>query len=213
MHDPNKKHLIGIAGPPSSHKTTTATLVRAFTTGSRDIVMEFAREWIVRHRKVSGLAGQMVLMNQQRDSEQRALGVYRWAISDSPQFLSYVYCTLDGLIDIHDSEQRDFLSIIYNHSVRSLADYSRIYLLTPKAVVKDGVRKQDDDDAEVIYRRAKEFLDIHIPGGYLQIDVEENMKRAGIIVNDLLKSGIISDSEINDEFRPVLEEQHAVSQG
>lgn len=201
------KHLIAIAGPPSSHKTTTATIVRAMTTGSRDIIKEFARDWIEKHGRVSGIAGQLIVMYQQQEWEQRALDVYRWVISDSPQFLSYVYCTLGGNINIRDSEQREILTMIYDHSVRSLTKYSRIYLLTPKPVVNDGVRTQDEASAELIYRRAKDFLDVHIPGGYLEIDVQRNMERGRIIVADLLQNGIITEAEILDEFK---EEEHDV---
>jgi hypothetical protein len=197
----SNKHLIAIAGPPSSRKTTTATIVRAMTTGSRDIIKEFARDWIERHGAISGVTGQLVVMYQQQQWEQRALGVYRWAISDSPQFLSYIYCTLGGNIDITNSEQREILTMVYDHSVRSLMDYSRIYLLTPKPVVSDGVRAQDDDDAQLIYRRIKEFLDMHIPYGYVEIDEQENMERGRIIVNDLVAMGIISDDEVAKEFK------------
>jgi len=195
------KHLIAIAGPPSSHKTTAASLVRAFTTGSRDTIKEFARDWIERHGRVSGIAGQLVVMMGQMDWERRALDVYRWVISDSPQFLSYVYATMGGNVDVRDSEQRDILTMIYANALRSLNDYSRIYLLTPKPVVNDGVRKQNDDDAVAIYIKIKEFLDTHVPGGYLEIDEEGSVARARIILDDMIATGIILSNEVLDEFK------------
>ncbi len=198
------KHLIGICGPPSSRKTTTANRMYGWTTGSRQAVPEYAREWIMNHGRISGVAGQQKMMYGQLQRETQALEVYQWVISDSPQFLSFVYATLGGTFDIRDSEHRAILAEIYEHAIHSLTKYSRIYLLAAKPVIDDGIRVQSDDEARVIFDRIHQFLELHIPGQYVLLDIQDNNERTAIIIGDMISKGILTREDCTDEGLDVL---------
>jgi len=81
-------------------------------------------------------------------------------ISDSPRFLSYIYSK--RFFNYTDKHSRAALVRIYESALESLNDYNVIYLFPPShSVEQDGVRCQNENDADNLFNDIKTFLDTH----------------------------------------------------
>ncbi|MCK5018809.1 MAG: ATP-binding protein [Candidatus Peribacteraceae bacterium] len=156
------KRKIGIAGPPSSGKTTVARAFVNFlsvTYGATvEYVNEYARTHIARYGVPHWYVQPLIMWSQ--DRRENDSSTYPMFVTDSPKFLAYIYALFNRTGNL-DDEAIYILSKLYKASLYAAKDYSDLILLTPKSVKAEGIRYQDDNDAEALYSMMKGFLFNH----------------------------------------------------
>lgn len=194
----NKKITIGICGPPSAGKTTTAQILRwklkNSTEKSREVPREYARHYIEKYGEINNIYQQMFIYEGQTKFEKQIYDNYDITISDSPRFLAYIYAK--KLFDYQNKQDRAALTRLYELALESINDYDVIYLLPPAFnVEQDGIRIQNENDANNIFNEIQDFLfthHCHDKTKFLTFHKKEKIEEtADNIINDLISNNLI----------------------
>lgn len=190
------KITIGLCGPPSAGKTTVSQLLRwkiqDIANITREVPREYARHYMEKYGPITNIHQQLLIYDGQTKSEKQITNTYDVTISDSPRFLSYIYSK--KFYDHWDKHQRAALVRIYELALESLEDYNVIYLLPPHSIVEqDGIRCQNENDADCLFVDIKNFLETHCPD--ITVFIQEHkkgepLKTIEFILADLTNRGI-----------------------
>lgn len=192
-----QKIVIGICGPPSAGKTTTAQLLRwklrDVCNLSREVPREYARHYMEKYDQISNIHQQLLIFDGQTKSEKQINNVYTITISDSPRFLSYIYAK--QFFDHTDPHSRAALVRLYELALEAINDYDVVYLLPPAIEVeRDGLRSQDEKDALNLFNDIKNFTDTHCKSLVQLIpdhDKDDLLHTVDFIINDLINKELI----------------------
>lgn len=165
---------------------------------SREVVREYARHFIEKYGQIETIMEQWHIYDGQTKWEAQAISNYDIVISDSPRFLPYIYAL--NLFDHDDPKSIAALVRLYELGVFSINDYTMIYLLKPPLVVEqDGIRSQDENDANLIYEVTRNFLLSHCPDVVVEVpqgtDGRVPDEYASFILGDMEREGLI-DAEV-----------------
>jgi|SaaInlStandDraft_4_1057021.scaffolds.fasta_scaffold59249_1 nicotinamide riboside kinase len=180
---------IGLLGAPGCGKSTLAAYVYAMLkdTGiDGELVTEYIREHVNRHKKVPSITFQSVIYERQVEKEKIIPQDLDFFITDSPHILSYIFASI--YINYNDIDQVELLGDLYLKFLRESRDaYDLIYVLDHNHPPKmdDGVRYQTDGEMELLKRGIPTFLDMHkVKYTTLGGDIPTK-KRAKMIVADV----------------------------
>jgi len=182
---------IGLMGAPGCGKSTLAAYVFAMLkdTGlDGELVSEYIREFINKHKRVPSITFQNVIYERQFTKEKIIPEHLDFLITDSPHILSTIYASL--YIDYDDKDQIELLGDLYLKFLRQSRDsYDLIYVLDHNHPPKmdDGVRYQTNEEMDLLKTIIPSFLDMH-KIKYHHLDSSLTSKeRAELIVGDVLK--------------------------
>jgi len=182
---------IGLMGAPGTGKSTLAAYVYAMLKDEGfdgDLVTEYIREHINRHKQVPSITFQSVVYERQLEKEKILPDGLDFLVTDSPHILSYIYASL--YIDYNDVNQVELLGDLYMKFLReSRTAYDLVYVLEHnfKPNMKDGVRYQTSKEMKILKKGIPNFLDMH-KVKYKILDKNLSTKeRAKIVVKDVKK--------------------------
>lgn len=182
---------IGLMGAPGCGKSTLAAYVFAMLkdTGlDGELVNEYIREFINRHKRIPSITFQNVIYERQFAKEKIIPEHLDFLITDSPHILSTIYASL--YIDYDDKDQIELLGDLYLKFLRQSRDsYDLIYVLDHNHPPKmdDGVRYQTSEEMELLKTVIPSFLDLHkIKYHHLGSSLSTK-ERADLIVGDVLQ--------------------------
>lgn len=155
---------IGLLGAPGCGKSTVAAYVFALLKDEGidgELVQEYIREHINRHKKVPSITFQSVVYERQLEKEKILPSDIDFFVTDSPHILSYIYASI--YVDYTDNDQIELLGDLYLKFIReSRTAYDLIYVLENTHPPKeDGVRYQTDEEMELLINGIPIFLDMH----------------------------------------------------
>jgi len=133
---------IGISGIPGSGKTTLARALASTCTGKNvELVSEYARRYISKHKSIDTIWEQIIVTNKQIEWEDSIIGQVDLMITDSPIYLGFLFA-MDLVIF---ENQKDIIA--YNSLFKRLTGinnrYDIIFHLEPVLDPKvDGVRPE-----------------------------------------------------------------------
>lgn len=182
---------IGLLGAPGCGKSTLAAYVFAMLKDEGidgELVTEYIREHINRHKKVPSITFQSVVYERQVEKEKILPKDMDFFVTDSPHILSYVYASI--YVNYEDKDQVELLGDLYLKFLRySREAYDLIYVLDHNHPpnMKDGVRYQTEKEMNLIKTGIPTLLDMH-QVNYKTMGPElTTIKRAGLIVEDVKK--------------------------
>ncbi len=151
----------GIAGGPGVGKSTLARDLCSELTAkgfSTETPQEFARLYIKRFGVPQNIYEQALFLLGQRDQEEKINADF--IISDSPKFLSYVY--LIPSADLSNPKHIYLIHKVYEAALASLSEYNYfIYIPKEFPLKENGVRYQDDKEAQRLDFMIRSFFNIH----------------------------------------------------
>lgn len=155
---------IGLMGAPGSGKSTLAAYIYAMLKDEGidgELVTEYVREHVYRHKKVPSITFQSVVYERQVEKEKILPHDIDFFVTDSPHILSFVYASI--YVDYEDKDQVELLGDLYLKFVRYSRDaYDLLYVLENTHPPKnDGVRYQTDEEMNLLKNGIPTFLDMH----------------------------------------------------
>ena len=182
---------IALLGAPGCGKSTLAAYVYAMLKDEGldgDLVQEYIREHINKHKQVPSITFQSVVYERQLEKEKILPEGLDFFVTDSPHILSYIYASL--YINYNDSDQLELLGDLYMKFLReSRTAYDLVYVLehNHKPKMDDGVRYQTSKEMKILKKGIPNFLDMH-KVNYRVMDKNLSTKeRAKKIVKDVRK--------------------------
>lgn len=182
---------IALLGAPGCGKSTLAAYVYAMLKDEGldgDLVQEYIREHINKHKQVPSITFQSVVYERQLEKEKILPENLDFFVTDSPHILSYIYASL--YIDYNDKDQVELLGDLYMKFLRqSRKAYDLVYVLDHNHPPKmdDGVRYQTSKEMKILKKGIPNFLDMH-KVNYRVMDKDMSTKdRAKKIVKDVKK--------------------------
>jgi nicotinamide riboside kinase len=182
---------IALLGAPGCGKSTLAAYVYAMLKDEGldgDLVQEYIREHINKHKQVPSITFQSVVYERQLEKEKILPENLDFFVTDSPHILSYIYASL--YIDYNDKDQVELLGDLYLKFLRqSRMAYDLVYVLDHNHPPKmdDGVRYQTSKEMKILKKGIPNFLDMH-KVNYRVMDKNMTTKeRAKKIVKDVKK--------------------------
>lgn len=182
---------IALLGAPGCGKSTLAAYVYAMLKDEGldgDLVQEYIREHINKHKAVPSITFQSVVYERQLEKEKILPQGLDFFVTDSPHILSYIYASL--YIDYNDKDQVELLGDLYLKFLRqSRVAYDLVYVLDHNHPPKmdDGVRYQTSKEMKILKKGIPNFLDMH-KVNYRVMDKNMTTKqRAKKIVKDVNK--------------------------
>ena len=182
---------IALLGAPGCGKSTLAAYVYAMLKDEGldgDLVQEYIREHINKHKQVPSITFQSVVYERQLEKEKILPEGLDFFVTDSPHILSYIYASL--YINYNDSDQLELLGDLYMKFLReSRTAYDLVYVLehNHKPKMDDGVRYQTSKEMKILKKGIPNFLDMH-KVNYRVMDKNLSTKdRAKKIVKDVKK--------------------------
>jgi hypothetical protein len=161
---------IGIAGPPSSGKSTLCRqLVNTLSVDYNaeiEQVTEYARAHIARYGVPSWIIQPLIEWGQVRREQDSQNAIM--TVTDSPTFLPYFYALFNFKEKLTDTSIF-ILGQMHKGAMYAATRYTDILLLTPKNVKSDGIRVQTNDDSLMLFHLIEIFLtQLNIP--FLKVD-------------------------------------------
>jgi len=156
--------LIGFAGAPSSGKDSIAESVNRAITNKSSVVDEMARKYIEKYGNTFSVFQQVLIYQKQLDRENEVLSTYKVGLSASPRFLAYIYAgiLLSSLEREPEEAEYGAVTDLYGEAIKSLRDYKFVFLCEPLDIYdEDGLRWNDREQAEMIHRCVRSFLELH----------------------------------------------------
>jgi len=182
---------IALLGAPGCGKSTLAAYVFAMLKDEGldgDLVQEYIREHINKHKKVPSITFQSIVYERQLEKEKILPKNLDFFVTDSPHILSYVYAAM--YIDYNDIDQVELLADLYFKFLKeSRTAYDLVYVLehNHKPNMADGVRYQSKQEMKILKKGISHFLDMH-KVNYKVLNGELSTKdRAKKIVKDVKK--------------------------
>jgi len=182
---------IALLGAPGCGKSTLAAYVYAMLKDEGldgDLVQEYIREHINKHKKVPSITFQSIVYERQLEKEKILPLDLDFFVTDSPHILSYIYASM--YINYSDIDQVELLGDLYLKFLReSRTAYDLVYVLEHNHEPKmdDGVRYQTEDEMKVLKEGIPHFLDMHKVDYRLMDKNLSTKKRAKKIVKDVKK--------------------------
>jgi len=182
---------IGLLGAPGTGKSTLAAYVFAMLKDEGidgELVTEYIREHINKHKKVPSITFQSVVYERQLEKEKILPEDLDFFVTDSPHILSYIYASL--YIDYEDSDQLELLGDLYLKFLReSRTAYDLVYVLehNHKPNMDDGVRYQTSKEMKILKNGIPNFLDMHKVNYRVMNKNLSTKDRAKKIVKDVKK--------------------------
>ena len=180
---------VAFAGAPDTGKTTLAKMVSSeFNLRGYKVtyIDEFARDYISRFGFAETAAEQYFIVRKQKEKEPPFLGVDEILFTDSPDFLSYIYC-----LDVADLESPKDRTILFEILSMVLPSRYNMVFLTKKfrETFDDGVRSRFIESIDAIDEAIESFLKLHrIP--YIILDSKDlNVRKQQVIDNIEMKIG------------------------
>jgi nicotinamide riboside kinase len=154
---------IGFCGAPSSGKSAmTRKLVNALSIdhdAAAEQITEYARTHIARYGKTPKWHSQTSIMAGQRKLEEDARDA-TVLVTDSPIFLGYIYM-LHYLNEALSGEVIHTLSQAYADALSNAAEYTDLFLLSPREAKEDGKRITEPSEITRIHAAIQKFLQVH----------------------------------------------------
>lgn len=177
---------IGIAGAPSSGKTSLSQKLKLHIckhyNKSCYHVTEAATDFILKYDAINCMLDQLVIFLNQYEKEKNANEKSKIIISDAPLFLNYLYA-INFNKTISDSIA---LSKLYEWTLYDLNSCNIIIFLKLDKFTNNGIRRDDQNEAQIMDKRIEEFLKSHYPNyihgdKYKSIDyfIEQIQNRCG----------------------------------
>jgi len=159
------KRRIGVAGPPSSGKTSVAKklslLLNINYEGNSSDVVEYATTFIQKTGQIPKLEDQIWLYQKQKEREEAVSRTSNIVISDSPIWIGYTYA-LRAMRELKASRFTDFtLGSLYKRSIKALGYYQFIALLKPINYIENNVRFHSFEESKEISQELRNFLRSH----------------------------------------------------
>lgn len=182
---------IALLGAPGTGKSTVAAYVYALLKDEGldgDLVQEYIREHINRHKKVPSITFQNIVYERQLEKENILPEGLDFFVTDSPHILSYIYAAM--YINYDDIDQVELLGDLYLKFLReSRKAYDLVYVLehNHRPKMDDGVRYQTKDEMRVLKKGIPHFLDLHKVNYRVMDKGLSSKNRAKQIVKDVKK--------------------------
>jgi len=182
---------IALLGAPGCGKSTLAAYVYAMLKDEGldgDLVQEYIREHINKHKKVPSITFQSIVYERQLEKEKILPKDLDFFVTDSPHILSYIYASM--YIDYNNIDQVELLGDLYMKFLReSRTAYDLVYVLEHNHEPKmdDGVRYQTEDEMRVLKKGIPHFLEMHKVNYRVMDKNLSTKKRAKKIVKDVKK--------------------------
>lgn len=180
---------IALLGAPGTGKSTLAAYTYAMLKDEGfegDLVQEYIREHINKHKKVPSITFQSIVYERQLEKEKILPKELDFFVTDSPHSLSYIYASM--YIDYNDVDQRELLTDLYSKFLKnSRTAYDLVYVLDHnyKPNMEDGVRYQTTKEMDTLKKFIPTFLDMHQVEYKLLGKGLSTKKRAKKIVKDV----------------------------
>lgn len=157
------RRKVGFCGGPSSGKTETAKLLSHVLNTKLGAnswhVTEFASTFIQKYKRTPTFNDQFFIWFGQKEREKSA-ETADIIVSDCPTFLSYIY-TLWLNKEPLNPQTALAMSKIYKRVLFDVQEYTDIILLDVDSYVENGIRYQDEQDAQMIAGSIELFLRDH----------------------------------------------------
>lgn len=156
------KRRIGIAGGPSSGKTSVAKeislrLNHNYGANSSDVV-EYATSFIQKMKRYPNFNDQSWICMKQLERENTVARTANIVLSDCPIFISYIYAQRAMRL-LNASSFTDYaLQSLYKRSIHSLDLYDKFYLLETINYRENGVRYHNLEESKQIFDEIKKFI-------------------------------------------------------
>lgn len=156
------KRRIGIAGGPSSGKTSVAKeislkLNHTYGANSSDVV-EYATSFIQKMKRYPNFDDQSWICMKQSERENTVSRTANLVLSDCPVFISYIYAQRSMRNNKASSFTDYALQSLYKRSIHSLDLYDKFYLLETLDYRENGVRYHNFEESKQICEEIKRFI-------------------------------------------------------
>jgi len=157
------KRRIGIAGGPSSGKTSVAKelslkLNNQYGANSSDVV-EYATSFIQKMKRYPNFQDQSWICMKQFEREDTISRTANIVLSDCPVFISYIYAQRSMRGNTSTSFTDYALQALYKRSIHSLDLYDKFYLLDTINYRENGVRYHNFEESKQVFSEIKQFLE------------------------------------------------------
>ena len=169
---------IAILGGPGTGKTTLCKQLDVDYSMAgyvSDVCQEFARSYIARYGVPGNIFEQFLLYEGQKRREDE-LAYCDIIFCDNATTLNYVY----GLMSCDFKNQKEVYALmkLYEWAMNDLPGYEVFYVPREFACEKDGIRYQDEDFAQVVDQKIKNFLDImNVPYKVITGDIQSRVDK------------------------------------
>lgn len=152
---------VGIAGGPGVGKSTLARdvcnelVLRGFTA---EAPQEYARIYIKRFGPPQDIYEQALFLLGQKSQDEKVNADF--IISDCPKFLTYIY--LIPFADLNNPKHIYLVHKVYETALATLSEYNYfIYIPKEFSLKENGIRYQDDKEAQRLDFMIRSFFNIH----------------------------------------------------
>lgn len=185
-----KTKKIAILGGPCTGKTTLCKQLDvdfSLAGYNSSVCLEYARSYIAEYGPPTSIFEQFLLYEGQKRRE-RELDYCDIIFCDNATILNYVY----GLMscDFKSSKEIYALMKLFEWAMKDLPGYEVFYVPREFGLDKDGIRYQDEDFANVVDQKIKNFLDImNVPYHVVKGDMATRVKTVKDVVKFENKRG------------------------
>lgn len=183
--------LVAFIGGPGSGKTTLACSLKEFfmlNNISTDVCTEYAREFVFEYGfPESPFAQYKLALKQKKREDLLCQGTNKYIFSDSPIWLSYVYCLLLIKPDGTKQDRAVIWDVYKEFVVKQMHRYHRVYYVQNPNPYDDGC-KRDKEAEDHIRKLIDGFVNVHehiLPITRIDIPIQEAEKRKEFVLRDL----------------------------
>jgi nicotinamide riboside kinase len=157
---------IAIAGAPSTKKTTVADLSNEILKEAgynSGVAHEYARAYIMDYGAPDRIIEQLFITQRQIELEAKMSTWHNVVICDSASFLGYIYgIRLDSEqppYEVANEVVTNLRCELHSMVIRHIKSYHKIFYMPKNTkLVNDGVRYQDDEEAEEISQQIRAMM-------------------------------------------------------